>query len=105
MKRVATTVVYANECDTTLKIVEAQIGVQAQRIHNDSLLLEKNKTTIAAKDSIITLNADKTAVREDESAELKEANNKLANRLVMAKVGWAASVGGLVILWVLTLVP
>ena len=101
MKRVAITVVYASECDTILKIAETQIGVQAKRIYNDSLLLENNKTTIAAKDSINALNGEIITVKDEESEELKEVNNKLANKLVAVKVAWAGSVGGLLILWVL----
>lgn len=105
MKRIAVTAVYANECDTLLKIAVLKDSLKQTKIDNQVLIIELRDSIISAKDSILTKHVDITAVKDEEITDLQDANNKLSNRLVATKVMWGGSIGGLLILWVLTSLP
>ncbi len=105
MKRIAVTVVYANECDTLLKIAILKDSLKQVKLNNQSLIIDLRDSTISVKDSILNKHVDITAIKEEEIIDLQDANKTLSNRLLATKVMWAGSIGGLLILWVLTSLP
>lgn len=105
LKKIANAAVYATECDTLLEIQDRQLETRNEKILNQQDIIASRDSIIAAQDTIASKHDLIIEVKDDEIADLKRANKKLSNRLVATKVMWAGSVGGLLILWVLTALP
>jgi hypothetical protein len=93
LRKIANTTVYANECDTLLKISNAQI--ENYKLANSILnqaISEKN-SIIQEKDTIINLKEDIITGKDNEITGLRNILKTNNNKLKWMRIGWISTTG------------
>ena len=99
LKRIASRVVYANECDSLLKLAESQL------IYKDSMILKLNKASELKDSALIecdnkSLLYNTLVLDHEKTIELKDdIIDKGERKLKWTRFGWVATSAGLVVLW------
>ena len=91
LERIANRVVYANECDTLLRISEAQHfqkDLIIEGLTNESCLKD---SIITAKDEVNNLKEDIIQGKDNEIQNLHDALIKEDKRLKITKLGWLST--------------
>lgn len=100
LKRIATRVVRAHECDTLLKIAEKKISNQQQQLEGLYTALEVKNQMLITKDGIIgdckKINTLKDSQIEDRDKKIK----KLGRKLKWTKAAWYTTTGLLAALFI-----
>lgn len=99
LKRIATSVVYAAECDSLLSVSETQLAYKDSVINNLEMSLD-------LKDSALYECGEKSDIQdeliENLENEIDQRNKtivKQKRKLKWTKVGWVATTAGLIGLW------
>jgi cob(I)alamin adenosyltransferase len=104
LKKIATKVVYANECDTLVSLINQQLALKDSVIQRlDSTITIKN-SMINSQDSVILLKDTIINVKNDDMDLMMHEIKKVNQKLKWAKVGWVSSVTGLFVLLVMSIV-
>lgn len=99
LKRIATRVVRAAECDSLLDITETQLAVKDSIITTQLDLLDIKDSIIFLKDSIIFKHDTIVQTKDLRIDDLTKENKKAKRKLKWTKTGWIATTVGLVALW------
>ena len=93
LRKIANTTVYANECDTLLKISNEQI--QTFKMVNSVLnqAITEKEAIIQEKDTIINLKEDIIIGKDLEIVGLRDALKKENNKLKWTRIGWISTTG------------
>ena len=99
LKRIASRVVYANECDSLLKLAEFQLT------YKDSMILKLNRAS-ELKDSALmecdnkSILYDTLVLEHEETIKSKDdIISEGVRKLKWTRFGWVATSAGLVALW------
>ena len=104
LKKIATKVVYANECDTLINIANYQLLLKDSVIQRlDSTIVIKN-TMLSSQDSVIQLKDTIINVKNDDLDLMMSEIKKVNTKLKWAKLGWLSSVSGMFLLLVMAIV-
>ena len=91
LERIATRIVYANECDTLYNICESQRAALDTAIVALQNEVAAKDSTIAAKDDIIILKEDIIIGKDQEITGLRDVLKKESRKLKWTKIGWAGT--------------
>lgn len=91
LKKIATRIVRANECDTLYNICEQQLSLKDSALHaKDSALVAKD-SVIANQNSIISLKEDIITGKDKEIDRINLHLDKAQRREKWLKVGWGTT--------------
>lgn len=93
MKRIATRVVYANECDSLLSISAVELSYKDSVITNMSMALQLKDSALVECDERSVLYKELVSTHEDTIARGER-------KLKWTRIGWVATSAALVGLWV-----
>ena len=99
LKRIAISVVYANECDSLLSISESQLTYKDSTISNLEVALSIKEKALSDYRDLLTIHDNLVESLENEVDQRDQVIVKEKRKLKWTKVGWVATSIGLVGLW------
>lgn len=104
LQRIAQKLVYANECDTLLKIAEKQLVLKDTAIVNLNKALNAKDTALVQKDEIIVIKDKIITEKDTEITDLTKANTKLKRQKKFLKAGLSTTgtllLGAIAFIWI-----
>lgn len=99
LKRIATSVVYAAECDSLLSVSETQLAYKDSVIENLELSLKMKDAALFECEELTSVHYDLMESLENEIDQRDQVIVKQKRKLKWTKVGWVATTAGLIGLW------
>ena len=99
LKRIATSVVYANECDTLLSACEEQLSYKDSVINNLGMSLQMKDAALFECEELTSVHYDLMDKMEQEIGQSDKEIVKQKRKLKWTKVGWVGTTVGLLALW------
>ena len=99
LKKIAISVVYANECDSLLTVSEEQLSYKDSVISNLNLALNMKDAALLECEELTTVHYNLMEEMDKEIAIRDKQIVKQKRKLKWTKVGWAGTTVGLLALW------